>query len=145
MKRSIWLLAALAGLFALSVAAQEPPYTEGTVTQVVSIKVAAGHADEYAAYLANTWVKQQEALKAAGIIVGYAAYSATPRGPGDANVYLTTTYANMAALDGLAARSDAAIAKALGTTPAPGPQAMAQRNAYRELLGIELVREMKFK
>lgn len=145
MKRCSWLLAALAGLFALSVAAQESPYTEGPVTQVVSIKVAAGHGDEYAAYLASTWVKQQEALKAAGIILGYAVYSATPRGPQDANIYLTTTYANMAALDGLDARSDAAIAKALGTTPAQSQQAMAQRNAYRELLGIELVREMKFK
>ena len=145
MKRSIWLLAALASLFALSVAAQESPYTEGPVTQVVSIKVAAGHGDEYAAYLASTWVKQQEALKDSGIILGYAVYSATPRGPQDANIYLTTTYANMAALDGLDARSDAAIAKALGTTPAQGQQAMAQRNAIRELMGIELVREMKFK
>jgi hypothetical protein len=129
----------------LAVLAQGRPYTEGPVTQVVAIKIKAGNFDKYMAYLASTWKKEQEALKAAGIITEYGIYSATARGPHDADVYLTSTYENMAALDGLDDRSDPVLAKALGTSREQDMKGMAERNDYREVLGVETIRELKFK
>ena len=145
MKRSISLLCLSFVLFPLLAFAQARPYTEGPVTQVVGIKIKAGNFDKYMAYLASTWKKEQEALKAAGIITEYAVFTATAGGPQDADVYLTTTYENMAALDGLDDRSDPVLAKALGTTREEDMQGMADRNAYREVLGIEIIRELKLK
>lgn len=145
MKRMLWMCALLFGVFSLQIQAQGRNHTEGNVTQVVAIKVTAGHFDQYMAYLASTWAKEQEALKAAGLIVDYRMYSTTPRGPDDPDVYLTTTYENMAALDGFEDRADPVIAKALGTTRAEDMKGMADRNSYREVLGIELIRELKLK
>jgi hypothetical protein len=120
-------------------------HTEGPVSQVVSIRVTAGHMDQYMAYLADTWKKDQEALKAAGVILGYAVYSTTPRSPDDPNLYLVTQLANMAALDGLDARSDAVRAKATGVTTEAAEKAMAERNAIRTLVGQEVIRELQLK
>lgn len=120
-------------------------HTEGPVSQVVSIRVHAGHMDQYMAYLADTWKKNQEALKAAGVIVGYAVYATTPRSADDPNLYLVTNYANMAALDGLDARSDAVMAKATGESTEAAQKAMAERNAIRTLVGMEMIRELQLK
>lgn len=145
MNRMFWTLALSLALFPLLSLAQGRPYTDGPVMQVVAIKIKAGHADEYMEYLASTWTKQQEALKAAKIIVDYGVYTATARGPKDADVYLTTSYANWAALDGLDERSDPVTAKALGTTRPEAMSAMAKRNEYREVLGIEMIQQLHFK
>ena len=113
MKRMLSALAFCFLVMPLAVLAQGRPYTDGPVTQVVGIKIKAGNFDKYMSYIASTWKKEQEALKAAGVIVDYGVYAGTPRSPHDADVYLTTTYENMAALDGLDDRSDPVIAKAL--------------------------------
>lgn len=119
--------------------------TEGAVMQVVSIRVDAGHADQYMEYLSKTWKKEQEALKAAGVIVDYAVYTTTARDVDDPNVYLVTTLANMAALDGLDDRSDAVLTKVTGVATAEAQKAMAERNAYRKIVGQEVIREAKLK
>ncbi|HVF36251.1 MAG TPA: hypothetical protein VND91_13090 [Candidatus Saccharimonadia bacterium] len=146
MKRMLWLCALMFGVFSSQALAQgSRDYTEGEVTQVASIKVTPGHLDQYTAYLASTWTKEQAALKEAGVITDYRIYLATPRRPDDPDIYLVTTYANMAALDGLDDRSDAVTAKALGSTREKDMKGMADRNSYREIVGIELIRELKFK
>lgn len=145
MKRLFWTLALSLALFPLLSWAQERPYTDGPVMQVVAIKITPGHFDEYMAYLASTWTKEQQALKDAKVIVDYGVYRSTPRGPHDADVYLTTTYANWAALDGLDDRSDPVTAKALGTTRAQDMSGMAKRNEYRTVLGIEMIQQLNFK
>ena len=145
MKRIGILLAVLLAIVAFPAAAQSGlGYSEGNVTQIAAIKVNAGHMDQYLEYLRSDWKKEQEALKEAGIIVGYAVYSTTARNPKDPDLYLATTYANMAALDNLDARSDPVTAKAMGTDRKAGQKGMADRNAYREVLGVELIRELKF-
>jgi hypothetical protein len=144
MKRSAALLCGLLAIVAWPIAAQDRPYSEGPVMQVAAIKIKAGHFDEYMAYLDSTWKKEQQALKDAGIILGYSVWQATSTGAGDPDVYLTTTYANMAALDGLDERSDPVTAKALGRDRAQGMKGMADRNAYREVVSVELLRELKF-
>ena len=146
MKRMLWMCALMLGVFSSQVLAQGGRnYTEGEVTQVAAIKVTPGHLDKYMAYLASTWTKEQAALKEAGVITDYRIYSTTPRRPDDPDLYLVTTYANMAAFDGLDERSDAVTAKALGSTREQDMKGMADRNSYREIVGTELIRELKFK
>ena len=145
MKRMLSTLVLSLVLLPLVAFAQGRPYTEGPVTQVVAIKIKAGNFDKYMSYIASTWKKEQEALKAAGIITEYGVFSATAGGPHDADVYLTTTYENMAALDGLDDRSDPVLAKALGTSREQDMKGMSERNDYREVLGVEIIRELKFK
>ena len=145
MKFRLIFAALLASAWCMAAIAQDRAYTQGAVTQVAGIKIQSGHFDEYMAYLQNSWAKEQAALKAAGLILDYAIYQGSPRGPNDADVYLTTTYANMAALDGFDERSAPISAKVLGTTPAQDSAAMSKRNEYRQVLGIELIREIKLK
>ena len=113
--------------------------------QVAAIKIKAGHFDEYIAYLNSTWKKEQQALKDAGVTLDYGVWQAVSTGPDDPDLFLTTTYANMAALDGLDDRSDPIIAKALGTNRGQDMKGMSDRNSYREVLSVELIRELKLK
>jgi hypothetical protein len=99
--------------------------------------------DHYMAYLTGTWKKEQEALKAAGVIVDYAVYSTMARNPDDPNLYLVVTLANMAALDGFDARSDEVLVKATGVSIEAAQKAMAERNAMRRIVGQEVIRELK--
>ena len=145
MKLRLVLAALLASAWCTVATAQDRAYTDGTVTQIASIKIETGHFDDYMTYLQNTWTKEQAALKAAGLILDYGVYRAAARGPHDADVYLTVTFANMAALDGFSERADAITSKVTGTTTAQDNAAASKRNEYRQVLGTELVRELKFK
>ncbi len=120
-------------------------YTEGRVSQIVAIRVQSGQMDQYTAYLSNTWKKEREALKTAGVILGYSVLQASPRSVDDPNLYLVTQLANMAALDGLDARSDAVLVKATGVSTEAAEKAMADRNAIRTIIGTQLVRELELK
>src|ERR1700732_2282971 len=76
-------------------------YTEGTVSEVTSIRTKPGMFDAYMKWLDTTGKQLRDDEKKAGLILDYAVYQVTPRSPQDPNVYLTITYKNMAALDGL--------------------------------------------
>lgn len=144
MKRSSLLLAVLVSASCFSVWAQDPNYTEGTVSQVTAIQVTSGHLDEYLTYVRTEWKPEQEALKKAGIIADYSVYSTTPRTPTDPDLYLLVTYANMAALDRLNERSDPVTEKISGGRDKSN-KGVSDRNAYRKILGTETIRELKIK
>ena len=144
MKRMIATLVAASGFCFGSAIAQDRGYTEGPVMDVASIQVTSGHMDEYIAYLQKEWKPQQEALKKAGLILDYTVYSTTRRGPNDPDLYLCITYANMAALDGFDDKAEAVIAKISGGH-VKEEKGVADRNAYRKILGDEIVRELKIK
>jgi L-rhamnose mutarotase len=144
MKRSSLLLAVLVSASCLSVSAQDPNYTEGTVSQVTAIQVTSGHLDEYMTYVRSEWKPSQEALKKAGIITDYSVYSTTARTPNDPDLYLIVTYANMAALDKLDERSDPVTEKVTGNR-VKSNKGVSDRNAYRKILGTETIRELKIK
>jgi hypothetical protein len=137
--------AALALFAAVGVAsAADRPYTEGSVLNVSSIRTEPGMFDSYMNYLATTYKQNMEAQKAAGIILDYTVYTAVPRGPDDPDIYLVTTYKNMAALDGLDDKTDPMMQKIFGD--------MSQRNAatisrgkMRTQLGTEQIREINLK
>ena len=142
-------LGALAGLLvsflAIGVAgAADRPYSEGTVSEISSIRTEPGKFDDYLAWLAGPYKQMMEAEKAAGIIVDYAVYSTTPRSPNDPDLYLVTVYKNMAALDDLAAKSDP-IAEKLQGSMAEQNKAYIERGKMRTVLGSELIREAVLK
>ena len=142
-------LGALAGLVVLvavngTALGAERSYTEGAVVQVGSIRTEPGMFDAYLKYLAGPYKQWMEEQKKAGIILDYAVYQATPRGPHDPDLYLTVVYKNMAALDGLDARTDPISEKIFGSMEQSNA-ASAERGKMRTQIGGELIRELVLK
>jgi hypothetical protein len=142
-------LGALAGLFAFvalgaTAIAADRPYTDGPVTIVSSIRTEPGAFDDYMAWLAGPYKQAMEAQKAAGVILGYSVYYTAPRGPDDPDLYLTTTYKNMAALDDMNAKLDPIYEKLQGSM-AEQNKAYVARGKMRTVLGDEMIREMVLK
>jgi len=142
-------LGALAGVFAFAAlsgtaAAADRTYTEGTVTNVSAIRTMPGMFDDYMTWLAGPYKQAMEAQKAAGVIVSYAVYVTVPRSPEDPDIYLLTTYKNMAALDDLSARLDPIYEKLQGSM-AEQNKAYIERGKMRTVLGDEMIRQMVLK
>lgn len=142
-------LAALAGMFAFaaitgSAQAADRPYTEGTVSVVSSIRTEPGQYENYMKYLATTYRQLMEEQKKAGHIVDWSVYSTRPRTPGDPDLYLLTTYKNLAAMDNLQDKVEAIQEKLLGNQEARDA-AMVARGKLRSLVGSEVIRKVEFK
>jgi len=123
-------------------------YTYGPVTEVDYIHVEYGHFDEYLAWVASTWAPTMEALKKAGLIIDYKAFRASPKSPGEPNVYLEITYKNMAAYAGdIGDSADAfeSVTEKVICSSACQNQARVQRSKLRQVLGTEVTRELVFK
>jgi hypothetical protein len=119
-------------------------YTEGTIMEVTSIRTKPGMFDAYMKWLDTTGKQLRDDEKKAGLILDYAVYEVQPRSPHDPNIYLTITYKNMAALDGLSDRVEP-IEKKIWATREAGAKAAADRESMREVLGTELVRRLDLK
>jgi len=119
-------------------------YTEGPVTAISYVKVKPGMFDTYMRYLQTTYKKIVEEQKKAGLVVDYGIFAANPRSPQDADLYLTTTYKNWAAFDGLTEKSDAITKKVWGSLD-KADQATIDREKMREILGGEVVQELILK
>jgi hypothetical protein len=142
-------LGALLGVFAFVTltgvaGAADRPYTEGPVVQVTAIRTEPGMFDEYMKYLAGPYRQLMEEQKKAGIIVAYNFYAAMPRSPHDADLYIVTTYKNMAALDGMDAKTDPIVEKIMGSMEQQS-SATVQRGKLRTILSDELIRELVLK
>ncbi len=145
-KHALGMLGAALALFAVAGAASaaDRPYTEGAVLSVSSIRTEPGMFDSYMNFLATTYKQNMEAQKAAGIILDYDVYTTTPRGPHDPDIYLVTTYKNMAALDGLDEKTDPIMQKIFGDM-SQRSAATISRGKMRTQVGTELIRELKLK
>jgi hypothetical protein len=139
-------LGALLGVFAFAslATAADRPYTEGNVVQVTAVRTEPGMFDEYMKYLAGPYRQIMEGQKKAGIIVDYSFYSAVPRGPQDADLYIVTVYKNMAALDGLDAKADPIVEGIMGSMEQQST-ATVQRGKLRTILGDEFIRQLVLK
>ena len=146
MKKSILLLLAAILTISTSVtrAQEDHAYTQGPVTIVSFVRTEPGMFDEYMRYLSNTYKKLMETQKKKGIVTDYAVYQTLPRGPQDADLILTVTYKNMAALDGLQERTDPLIKETFGSLP-KAASASADRDKLRKQLGSQLVRQLILK
>ena len=145
MKMALSLVAGLVmwSSMELAGAQDQKAYKEGQVTEMAYIKVKPGKFNEYMTWLAGPYKQLMEANKKAGLIVGYAVYSATARSPNDPDLILTTTYANMPALDRIE-EGEALAAKVMGSMAAQD-KAFGERGSMRDLVGSELVRELVLK
>lgn len=119
------------------------PYKEGAVTIVTFIKTKPGKFDEYMHFMATTGKAVREDQKKAGLLLAYGVYAASPRTPKDHDIILTMTYPNMAALD-KDEEAEALAAKSMGNR-ATRNKAAAEREALREVLGTEMIRELVLK
>ncbi len=142
-------LSALLGVIALvtlgSVAvAADRPYTEGNVVNVSAIRTQPGMFDEYMKYVAGPYKQLMDEQQKAGIIVSWAAYSVMPQGPDDPDLYLITTYKNMAALDGLDAKVDPITEKVFGSLD-KSTSAAIDREKIRKLMGDQMMRQLVIK
>ena len=135
------VLLALAGI----AGAQELSYTEGPVTVVTSVKIMDGQFDNYMAYLRSTYKPVMEAQKKAGNVVGYGIYDASPRNPGDADMYLVVSYPNMASFDGQRERSESVAQTVTGQNRDEANKASVGRGKMREILGSQMLRELVLK
>ena len=149
MKMKTRALGALAGLLSFvaltgSATAADRVYTEGAVVNVSSIRTEPGMFDEYMKYLAGPYKQIMEEQKKAGIILGWTVYSVVPHGPDDPDLYLITTFKNMAALDNLDAKTDPISEKVFGSMDQQ-TAATIGRGKLRKLIGNELLRELVIK
>ena len=146
MKKSVLILCAAIMAISTSVtrAQEDHAYTQGSVTIVSFVRTEPGMFDEYLRYLSNTYKKLMEESKKQGIVTDYAVYQATPRDPQDADVILTVTYKNMAALDSVQARTDPIIKEIFGSL-SKAASASADREKLRKQLGSQMVRQLILK
>jgi L-rhamnose mutarotase len=146
MKKSILLLLAAILTISTSVtrAQEDHAYTQGPVTIVSFVRTEPGMFEEYLRYLSNTYKKLMETQKKQGVVTDYAVYQTLPRDPHDADLILTVTYKNMAALDGLQERTDPLIKETFGSLP-KAASASADRDKLRTQLGSQLVRQLILK
>jgi len=117
------------------------PTHEGTVWTLSFIHVKAGMGSAYDKYLAGEWKKEQEALKAAGIILSYKVIGTEAHSPTDWDLMLMTEYKDLASLEANEDKADALLQKMFGGDEKV-MQGFKDRSEIREVLGTRLGREI---
>ena len=145
MTRNFWRLGAIAALCATTsltglALADGRDYNDGPVINSSYIRTVDGHFDDYMHWLATTYKKQQEAAKAAGLILSDRVLVVEARNPQDPDIILVTEYKNWAALDHLGGKLDAVSAKIEGSVDAAN-KAEADRGKIRTVLGSRTMQE----
>jgi hypothetical protein len=143
MKKLIGLAAFLL-LLAPAIFAQEH-YTEGPVWRVQLIRVKPTQFDAYLTSLQQSTKPLIEEQKRQGVIVDYKIFlKETKHNPEDWDICVAIEYKNHAAMDGLAAKGEAARDKILGSKQA-AQQLGEKRAEIREILSSELMQEIFLK
>src|SRR5258708_1602545 len=134
----------LALLFAPALLAQEH-YTEDPVWRVQLIRVKPTHMDDYLTSLQKSTKPLIEEQKRTGMIVDYKIFlKETKNNPEDWDLCVAIQYKNHAAMDGLAAKGEAARDKILGGK-APAQELTEKRAEIREIISSELLQEIILK
>ena len=143
MKRLFGLLFALV-IVALPAFAQEH-YTEGPVWRVQLIRVKPTKMDAYLTSLRQSTKPLIEEQKKQGAITDYKIFlKQTKNNPEDWDICVAIQYKNWAALDGLAAKGEAARDKILGGK-AQGQDLTDKRAEIREIVSSDLLQEIFLK
>ena len=134
---------ALLFLFALPGFSQEH-YTEGPVWRVQLIRVKPAHMDHYLTSLRKSTKPLLDEEKRAGDILDYKVFlKETKSSPDDWDIAIAVLFKNHAAMDGAAAKGEAARDKLLGKQAA---QDLADKRAeYREVISSSLMQEITLK
>ena len=130
--------------FAPALFAQEH-YTEGPVWRVQLIRVKPTAMDAYLTSLRQSTKPLIEEQKRQGVIMDYKIFlKETKSNPEDWDIAVAIEYKNHAAMDGLAAKGEAARDKILGGK-APAQQLADKRVEMREIISSELLQEIFLK
>ncbi len=137
-------LAILLLCLAPSLFAQEH-YTEGPIWRVQLIRVKPTQLDAYLTSLRQSTKPLIEEEKRQGVIVDYKVFlKETKNNPEDWDICVAIEYKNHAAMDGLAAKGEAARDKILGGKQA-AQQLGEKRAEIREIISSELLQEIFLK
>jgi hypothetical protein len=142
---SRWLL--LLGLVcgaSAALADEGRPYTEGPVVTVTSVRTKVGMFDEYMKFVAGNYRRNMEEYKKAGLILDYGVYQAFPHNPHEPDLFLTVTFKNWAAFDGLQDKMDPIDAKVYGSVDASNKGAV-DREKIRDILGSQVIQKLQLK
>ena len=135
-------LAALLLLLGISVFAQVTrPVRNGSVWEVNFIRIKPGMGSAYMKYLATDWKKEQEALKAEGLILSYKVLETEGHTPGDWNLMLMTEFKDLATMEANQTKADALGQKLFGSDQKI-EQGYRDRAAMRDIVGDRLAREI---
>ncbi len=145
MKRRSVLVVSLAVallLVGISVWAQvSRPYHNGSVWTVAFIRVKPGMDSAYMKYLATDWKKEQEALKAEGLVLSYKVIQTEGHTAGDWNLLLLTEFKNLASMEANEDKAEAVAQRVVGTDDKQ-MQGYRDRSEIREVIGERLAREI---
>jgi hypothetical protein len=142
--KKLFGLVAFLLLLAPSMFAQEH-YTEGPVWRIQLIRVKPTQFDAYLTSLQQSTKPLIEEQKRQGVIVDYKIFlKETKHAPEDWDICVAIEYKNHAAMDGLAAKGEAARDKILGGKQA-AQQLGEKRAEIREILSSELLQEIFLK
>ena len=135
----VFLLLLAPGLFA------QEHYTEGPVWRIQLIRVKPTHMDEYLTSLRKSTKPLIEEEKKQGMIMDYKIFlKETKANPEDWDICVAIQYKNHAAMDGLAAKGEAARDKIMGGKAA-AQQLGEKRAEIREIVSSELLQEIFLK
>ena len=142
--KKLYGLAILLFCLAPSLFAQEH-YTEGPIWRVQLIRVKPTQMDAYLTSLRQSTKPLIEEEKRQGAIVDYKIFlKETKNNPEDWDICVAIEYKNHAAMDGLAAKGEAARDKILGGKQA-AQQLGEKRAEIREIISSELLQEIFLK
>lgn len=142
--KKIYSLAIALLLFVPVLVAQEH-YTEGPVWRVQLIRVKPNQMDAYLTSLRQSTKPLIEEEKRQGVIMDYKIFlKETKTTPEDWDIAVAIEYKNHAAMDGLAAKGEAARDKILGGKQA-AQQLGEKRAEIREIISSELMQEIFLK
>ena len=120
------------------------PYTEGAVWQITMVRTKPGMGDDYLKGLAKNLKAILEEEKKQGLVVSYKILLGDASTPSDFNIINMVEYKNMAALDGLRAKTDPIGQKIAGGEDQQR-EATMKRAELREIVGSKFMREITLK
>jgi hypothetical protein len=125
-------------------AAQDKPYSEGSVWTVSFIRVKPGMFDVYMRELLPMRKRINEEAMKQGLLLSSRVLSGSASGKDDFDVMFLDEYKNWAAFDGLAAKYDAIMSKVVGSDDKQ-VQLMTKRSEVREIIGDKVMQELVIK
>ena len=134
----------MAATLATPAMADETPYTLGTVWEANRIDVLPGQGPNYIEYLAATWKKNMETLKAEGYVVSYRVLATNHRRGDEPDLILLIEYRDYQTVAQIEARR-ARMNELTGQTNRSAAAASAERGKMREELGTTQYQELVLK
>ena len=117
------------------------PWRSGSIWDLEFIQIKPGMDPAYLGWVASDWKKEQEALKAQGLILSYKVLQTEGHTPNDWNLILMTEFKDLASLEANEAKADA-VAQQVGGNDQQQMEGYKERATIREVVGSRLAREI---